>query len=122
MLKLVEINGHEVYFNPSFVQSFDPVEGEVVLADGKVLIIDTVRSDVHLLIEGFHMNDKAELDYLRQVLENVEVIVNGDSDKPVLTAYGPMVPDTTVERASFVIDELVKKYSDKTKKDESDKV
>lgn len=127
MIKVTEIGNHSdgkvLYLNPDCIESYDPRESEIRLKDGRVLIVDPSTSDVHLLMEGYHHYEKAELDYLRQAVDNLVMIVNGEAkDKAVITSYSMGVPDETLEKAQFVIDEVLKKYSECDKVDsDSDK-
>ena len=100
-----------LYINPNSIDSYNPAESELVLRDGRVILIDPSKSDVHALTDGYHADDKAELDYLRKVIVGIgEVLSSGVCEKPSLP--GP-VPGGVVDMCESIMDELAEKYSKK---------
>ncbi len=61
MIKITTIDGRERYFNLNSIESFDPKENEVVLVDGRVLIIEPQLSDVSVLTGGAVSNVVEEI-------------------------------------------------------------
>ena len=107
----VSSDNRSIYINPCCVESYDPIESELHFNDGRVILIDPSKSDVHALTDGYHVEDKAELDYLRKVIAGIgDIIGGGVCEKPVLS--GP-VPNGVVDMCESVMDELAERYSKK---------
>ena len=124
MIKIVQVGIHSdnnvIYMNPNSIESYNPAENELVLQDGRVLIIDPVKSDIHVLTDGFHYNDANELAYLRQVMDGLISIIH-DDDVPVVLQSGCDVPVEITEKALFVLDEVRKMVAAAKADDKSDK-
>lgn len=109
-----------LYINPNSIESYNPAENELVLQDGRVLIIDPMKSDIRVLTDGFHYNDANELAYLRQMMDGLISIIH-DDDVPVVLQSGRDVPVETTEKALFVLDEVRKMVAAAKVDDKSDK-
>lgn len=124
MIKIVQVGIHSdnnvIYMNPNSIESYNPAENELILQDGRVLIIDPMKSDIHVLTDGFHYNDANELAYLRQAMDGLISIIN-DDDVPVVLQSGCDVPVETTEKALFVLDEVRKMVAAANVDDKSDK-
>ena len=124
MIKIVQVGIHSdnnvIYMNPNSIESYNPAENELVLQDGRVLIIDPMRSDIHALTDGFHYNDANELAYLRQAMDGLISVIN-DDDVNVVLQSGCDVPVETTEKALFVLDEVRKMVAAAKVDDKSDK-
>lgn len=124
MIKIVQVGIHSdnnvIYMNQNSIESYNPAENELVLQDGRVLIIDPMKSDIHVLTDGFHYNDANELAYLRQAIDGLISIIH-DDDVPVVLQSGCDVPVETTEKALFVLDEVRKMVAAAKVDDKSDK-
>ena len=124
MIKIVQVGIHSdnnvIYMNPNSIESYNPAENELVLQDGRVLIIDPVKSDIHVLTDGFHYNDANELAYLRQAMDGLISVIH-DDDVNVVLQSGCDVPVEATEKALFVLDEVRKMVAAAKVDDKSDK-
>ena len=78
MVKITEVSGVIRYVNAFSIESYLPEENEVVMADGRILVIDPKESDVDALMSSGG-DSSADLYYLKQFIVNVSCIATGKS-------------------------------------------
>lgn len=89
MVKITEVSGVIRYVNASSIESYLPEENEVVMADGRILVIDPKESDVDALVSSGDAISKVaelqnDLDYCVQAMVNAVAMINEGKDPAIL--------------------------------------
>lgn len=89
MVKITEVSGVIRYVNASSIESYLPEENEVVMADGRILVIDPKESDVDALVSSDDAISKVvelqnDLDYCVQAMVNAVAMIAEGKDPAIL--------------------------------------
>lgn len=89
MVKITEVSGVIRYVNASSIESYLPEENEVVMADGRILVIDPKESDVDALMSSGDAISKVaelqnDLDYCVQAMVNAVTMIAEGKDPAIL--------------------------------------